>query len=385
MKINRSVARRSAFIIVALTLSAGLAAAIAQAVRSQEKSEPTTATAATTAAQPARPALTVTTVRPKVNEWPLKLAANGNIAAWQEAVIGAEVNGLRLTEVKANVGDIVRKGQLLAVFEAETVHADIALVRAGLAEAQAALADAQSNAERARQLKDTGAVSAQMIGQYLTAEATARARIASAQAQLRQQELRLKRTRVLAPDDGVISQRQATVGAVVQAGLELFRMIRQNRLEWRAEVTSVEIERLKSARAVTVWTAQGATIKGNLRVIAPTADPSTRNTIVYVDLPVGSDARAGQFARGEFELGANQALSVPQQSVVIKDGFSYVFQVGADQRVILTRVQTGRRSGDLIEITTGLKSDVPIVATGAGFLNDGDLVSVTSAVQKAAK
>ena len=324
-----------------------------------------------------KPALTVTTVKPGSSEWPLKLSANGNIAPWQEAVVGAEVNGLRLIDIKVNVGDEVRKGQVLAVFDTESVLADIALVKANLAEAQAALAEAQSNAERARQLQNTGAISAQQIGQYLTAESTARARIASAQAQLRQQNLRLKHARVLAPDSGVISARSATLGSVAPAGTELFRMVRQNRLEWRAEVTASEIPRIKTAKSVVVSPANGTPIRGTVRMIAPTSDPQTRNTIVYVDLPAGGEARSGMFAKGEFELGASQALTVPQQSVVVKDGFTYVFQIGADSRVIQTRVQTGRRTGDQIEITAGLKPDSLLVASGAGFLNDGDLVGIS--------
>lgn len=342
-------------------------------VMSQDK-----ASKATTAA-PVKPALTVTTARPANGDWPLRLSANGSIAPWQEAIVGAEVNGLRLTDVRVNVGDTVRKGQVLAVFDAETVLADIALVRASLAEAQAALSEAQANAERARQLQNTGAISAQQISQYLTAESTARARIESAQAQLRQQNLKLKRTQVLAPDHGVISARSATVGAVVAPGTELFRMLRQNRLEWRGEVTAGEVTRLANVKSVSVTPADGIAIKGTVRMIAPTSDPQTRNTLVYVDLPVGAPARAGMFARGEFELGSSAALSVPQQAVVIRDGFSYVFVIGKDNRVALTRVQTGRRAGELIEITQGLGADALLVASGTGFLNDGDLVAIAPA------
>ena len=91
------------------------------------------------------------------------------------------------------------------------------------------------------------------------------------------------------------------------------------------------------------------------------------------------------FARGEFDLGASDAISVPQQSVVVKDGFSYIFRVGTDNRVVQTRVQTGRRSSDMIEITSGLKPDSVLVATGAGFLNDGDLVGIINTTAKASK
>ena len=78
-----------------------------------------------TAAGPARPALTVQTVTPVRGQVPLTLTAQGGIAAWQEAIVGAQSNGLRLTRLHAQVGDWVRKGQLLAEFAADTVHADL--------------------------------------------------------------------------------------------------------------------------------------------------------------------------------------------------------------------------------------------------------------------
>lgn len=327
---------------------------------------------------PARPALTVTTVRPQSAQLPIKLAANGNVAAWQEAIIGSESGGLRLTEVRVNVGDAVKKGQVLAVFSADTVSADVAQARAALMEAEANAGEAVANAARAQSLKASGALSAQQISQYMTAETTAKARIASARAALASQELRLRYTQVVAPDDGVISARTATVGSVVGVGTELFRMIRQGRLEWRAEVTAAELARLKPGTAAVVKAANGSELTGKVRMIAPTIDPQTRSALVYVDLPPAASAsapfKAGMFASGQFELGDSSAMTVPQQSVVVRDGFSYVFKLNADQRVSQVKVQSGRRLGDRIELVGGLAPDALVVVSGAGFLNEGDLV-----------
>jgi RND family efflux transporter MFP subunit len=344
-----------------------------------------------------KPALVVTVARPEKAEVADVLTANGSIAAWQEATVGAEVAGLRIAEVRADVGDLVKKGQVLAVFASDTVRADLAAAQAALAEARAAAgearasaADAQANADRAKQVEASGALSAQQIAQYVTAAQTAQARVQSAQArvqsaeaQLQSQQLRLRMTQVAAPDDGVISARGATVGAVVPAGQELFRLVRGNRLEWRAEVTATELGRLKPKQPVRVLPASGGEIRGTIRTIGPVVDAQSRNALVYVDLPAGSPAKAGMFARGEFALGSSTAMVVPQQSVVVRDGFSYVFRVDGD-RVVQQKVATGRRVGDRVEILEGIAPDATLVARGAGFLNDGDVVQVAADTAAAA-
>jgi RND family efflux transporter MFP subunit len=328
-------------------------------------------------------ALTVTTTKPSNASLPIKLAANGNVAAWQEASVSSESNGLRLTEVRVNVGDVVKAGDVLAVFSAETVNADLAQAQAAVHEAEANAADAAANAARARTLQNSGALSAQQISQYNTAEQTANARIASAKAALASQQLRLKYTKVVAPDSGVISARSATVGAVSNAGTELFRMIRQGRLEWRAEVVAADLRNLKPGVSAIVKAANGSEVTGKVRMIAPTVDPQTRSALVYVDLPQNAGSKdapfkAGMFASGQFELGASSAMTVPQQAIVVRDGFSFVFRLNADKHVSQIKVQPGRRLGDRIEVLGGLNADTQVVVRGAGFLNDGDLVSVVA-------
>ena len=327
-----------------------------------------------------KPALTVTVAVPESVRLPIKLAANGNIAAWQEAVIGAESSGLRLTDVRVNVGDVVKAGQVLATFSTDSVQADVAQARASLLEAQANAFDAAGNAERARSLQSSGALSTQQINQYQTLEKTAKARAEAAQAVLSAQQLRSRQTQVLAPDSGVISARTATVGSVVGSGAELFRMIRQGRLEWRAEVTSSELGRIAVGTPVSVVPASGGTLRGRVRMVAPSVDPQTRAALVYVDLPASgktSTAKAGMFARGEFELGATEALTVPQRALVVRDGFNYLFQLGDGNRVSQLKVQTGRLAGERVEVVSGLPADARIVVNGAGFLNDGDLVRLS--------
>lgn len=351
----------------------------------------TQAADAPTAAAAPKAALTVALVQAKSSQLPVKLTANGGVAAWQEASVGSEASGLRVAELHAAVGDSVKRGQVLATFASESVQADVALARASLNEAQANAAEALANGDRARAVQGTGAISAQQINQYLTQEATAKARVESAKAQLDAQLLRLKQTQLLAPDSGIISARSASVGAVVAAGTEMFKLIRQGRLEWRGEVTSAEFSRIRPGMGVVVTSPGGVQAKGRVRMLAPTVDAATRNGLVYVDLlgtvaaasapgqTLGGAFKPGMYARGEFELGSTGALTVPQTAVVVRDGFSYVYRVGADSKVSQLKVQTGRVVGEQIEIQSGVKPEDKLVASGGSFLSEGDTVKVVDA------
>lgn len=353
-------------------------AAVATGIAHDALAKPEAASAA------ARAALTVTLVLPQRAELAQAVPANGNIAPWQEAIVGSESSGWRLAEVLVNVGDVVKKGQVLARFASETAQAELAQGRASVAESEAMLAEAAANAQRARDLQASGALSAQQIQQYFTAERTAQARLDALRAAARVQQLRLAQAQVLAPDQGVISARSATVGAVVGAGQELFRLIRQGRLEWRAEVAATHLGQIRNGQTVRVTPVGAAALTGRVRTVAPTVDAATRNGLVYVDLPAAPGVKAGMYARGEFEVGSSSALTLPQSAVLLRDGFSYVFRLDKDQKVAMVKVSTSRRAGDRIEITAGLDPAARVVASGVGFLGDGDTVRVVAVPPAAA-
>lgn len=337
------------------------------------------------ASRPVKAALSVSAVVPQQAQWAVELTANGAIAAWQEAVVGAELAGLRLAQVQVNVGDPVRKGQVLALLASEAVRADVQNAEAALQEAEALAAEARANADRARALRESQAMSAQEAQRAITAEQTAVARVNSARAQLASQRVRLAQTRVLAPDDGVISARQATVGAVVQPGQELFRLIRQNRLEWRAELPSADLARVRPGMKAWATPPGGQPVEGRVRMVAPTVDAGTRNGLVYVDLPASAlqaGARAGMFAPGRVAVGQGGGLTLPQTAVLLRDGFSYVFRIEPAGTVAQTKVQIGRRQGDRIEVVSGLDARAQVVASGVAFLTDGDVVRVVAAPAK---
>jgi HlyD family secretion protein len=367
-----SRARSTAFVAATLLIVAVTVAAIGIRARSLSDG----AGSPTVAISPA--ALTVALVQPRAMRWPEQVVANGNVAAWQEAVVSAEVGGLRLAEVLVDVGDQVERGAVLARFDAATQRANVAQQRAALAEAEAHLSEAESNHARAERLRASAAISEQDLIQASTRAQAAAAQVESARARLEAAELYLRYTEVTAPDDGVVSSRSAMLGAVSAPGAELFRLVRQNRLEWRAELTGAQLAEVRTGMTARLNLPDGSTATGTVRQVAPVIDPATRTGIAYVELDraQSAGARAGMYATGTITLGESSGLELPAAAVVQRDGHDYVFVVDADFEVALTRVRVGRRHGDAVEVLGGVSPDDRVVASGGAFLNDGDRVRV---------
>lgn len=333
-------------------------------------------------AQAAKAALSVEVTRPAIVQWPMTLVLNGSIYPWQEALVSSEISGLRIQQILADVGTQVSKGQLLVMLADETVKADLLKQLATVDRDKAALAEAKSNADRAREIKDSGALSAQKINEYLIAEQTARANLALSEAELENQKIRLRQTKVVAPDDGVISSRGANLGNVVSSGAELFRLVRQGRIEWRGEVNADQQTALRAGQSVRLTLAGGHTVTGKVRLISPTVDNNTRNALVYVDIPKDS-AKPGMYVQGQVDIGQQQGIAVPLSAVTYRDGFAYVFELAAAdaqglRKVIQRKVQTGRTRGEQIELLGGIRAETELVLSGGAFLNDGDTVKVVT-------
>lgn len=341
---------------------------------------PAPAPAAVPQVTPPPPAVrSVSLVTPKTETWPDQIEAQGNIMPWQETRIGTEIGGLRLVSILANVGDIVKKGQVLARLNPTPVEADLEAATAQLMEAQAAQAQAVATLDRAKRLAPSGGVSQQELTQYETQKRTAEARFNAARAQVKTQQLRLDSATLVAPDDGVISSRSVAEGAIVQAGSELFRLIRQGRLEWRAEVKGETLLRLSVGQEVTVKSPLGPDVKGHVRQVSPTIDLTTRNGLAYVDLPVDTNLKAGLFVSGTLAMNKRKALVLPSRAVQHEGETRRVFKVNADSKLEAVEVQIGRVRDGHEEITSGLDGDVQVVATAVELLRAGDPVKVAEA------
>jgi HlyD family secretion protein len=331
--------------------------------------------------------LTVDAVQPQRLEWPLVTGASGGIHAWQTASVSSESSGLRIDELLVDVGSVVRKGQLLARLASDSVAADLRSQDANVAQARGKLAQAEAEAERARRLKDNGTLSEQKVLDYQVSAQTARATLDGALATLDAQRIALARTRIVAIDDGIVTARSASLGQVVTTGIELFQLMRQQRLEWRAEVTARQMAQLRAGQGARVTLPDGKIVDAHLRLVAPTLDANTRTAIAYFDLPANAltmGAHPGVYVHGEIGTGAGVATVLPSTAVTLRDGNSYVFEIGADARVVQRQVQTGRRVGDQVEVLGALPAGGRVVNGGGSFLKDGDTVQVRAAATPAA-
>jgi HlyD family secretion protein len=303
---------------------------------------------------------------------------NGSIFAWQEVIIAPEVGGYRVAEVKVDVGDRVKRGQTLVELSTALLDAEVATKKATLAQREAQLVTDAAALERGDSLKSMNLISQADYDKLKSAALVSRAGMESAKADVDTSTLRLKFTNVTAPDDGVITARTVTVGQIAQAGSEMLRLLRNGRIEWRGEAPESRLAELKAGQQVTISTADGAVFNGTIRVVAPTIQAGNRTGLIYVDLPPNERLRPGMFARGDIAISHAMAFTVPLQSVVSADGYSYVFVLKHDNHVERRRVETGGVHDAEIEVSNGLEAGDMVVGKGAGFLKDGDLVDVSS-------
>lgn len=326
------------------------------------------------------PAVTVTVVQAATHAMVRQVVASGTIRPWEEITVAAEAQGLAVVEVGAEEGDNVAAGALLLRLNDTVLTAQRAQQAANLEAARAGLAEASANLARARDLQPRGAVSQQSLDERLANQRTAAANVAVAEAALAEIDARLSQTVIRAPVAGIVSLRSVNLGQVVNAGSELFRLIRDGRLELQAEVPETAFGRLRPGLAATVEVdGRSDPLPATLRRLSPTVDSRTRLGIAYLALGPDPALHPGMFATARIDLGTFDLLMVPQASIVWRGGLEGVFIVGGDGIARFTPIETGLRRDGLVEIRAGVRAGERIALLGAGFLSDGDTVGVAEA------
>jgi len=330
-------------------------------------------------------ALTVDLTTPTRQTLERTVTASGSVGARDELVVGSDAGGVRLVEVFVDVGASVQRGQLLARGDDAQLLAQLAQQDAQIKQARAERIQADANLERAVRVEDSGLYSVEAVQTRRTAALQAAARLELAEAQRRELQVKIAHTRVVAPAAGVVVKRSATVGAVMQSGQELFRVIRDGELEWLAELPDHALARVRAGATVGIGGEDGTSVAGTVRLVAPTIDPRSRNGLVYVTLPKDAPLKAGGHARGEIVVASAATETLPESVVLTRDGQPFVYVVDADAVAHLRRIETGERQRGVVEVTGGLAAGSRVVATGAGFVKDGERVRIApAAVQQAA-
>lgn len=327
----------------------------------------------------AAPALTVEVATLKKQTWPQTVRVSGGLTPWQEVIVSPETGGLRIAEVVADVGTRVKKGQVLARLADDSLLADRRKQEAAVDQARANLQQASSDLRRSKVVGASGALSEQQLEEYRISETTARASLASAQADLDNINLKLRQTRITAPDDGIVSSKSARLGAVVSVGEELYKLVRQGIIEWRPELDARQVSAIKAGQVARITLPTGEQVEGTVRLVGPTLSTDTGRAMVYVRLPTESAARAGMFGTGVIELAPLEASTLPQAAVVLRDGRAYVYVIADDQTVSSRVVTTGRSRDGRIEVLSGVQAEQRIVASGGAFLSEGARVTLAKA------
>ncbi len=326
----------------------------------------------------AKPALTVGVAGVSTRPITKIVVGTGSVAAWQQLTVAAEIAGLRIVEIAADEGDAVKQGQVLARLDDSILKAQFSQFEAAVLEAEANLTNARADFRRAEELQAGQNIAVATFQQRQTAARTAEARLGMIRAQRDEVKAKIEQTVIRAPTDGVIAKRTALVGSVASGGMELFRMIREGRVELQAQIAELDIGRIKAGEAARVVHGEDA-VDGTVRLVSPVVDATSRLGLAYIALPAGSGLKPGMFASAEIAVGTVDALAVPQDALVFRDGRPGAFAVGSDNRVSLRLVETGARQDGWVEVRAGLDPSDRIVVAGAGFLSDGDLVRIDSA------
>ena len=330
-------------------------------------------------ADTAASSLAVTLVPAAVRPIQRSLIASGPVSAYEEMQLGVEISGARVTALNVDVGQTVRKGQVLLALDHRTLDSELAQAEAALREADASVALATASYNRGSPLAKEQLISASQLDELRANRTQSEARRSTARAQRDAAQLRRDFAELRAPADGIISKRLVQPGQVVAAGTELLRLIRDGRLEWRAELPEAELARIAPGAVVSLPAADGSRVEGTIRAVSPGVDSETRTGTIYADLPEPGSLRTGTYVEGRILTGTGDALMVPVAAVVQRDGIAYVFIVDANDIARRVRVRTGTTAEGRVEIVEGLKPGTAIVEQGAGFLGDGDVVRVVPA------
>lgn len=308
---------------------------------------------------------------------PRTVVASGTVSAWEEVPVAAETGGLTATILYVDEGSYVRQGQPLVQMNDVLLRAQVRQQQAAVQTAEANVARDDAALARAQELKTRGFLSQASLDTALANQRASAANLASAHAALAETQTRLSQATIRAPVSGLIISRSVTKGQIISAEAELFRMVRDGRLELDAQVPETELPLIQAGQSAAITSSQAGSTTGTVRIVTPEVNAQTRLGLARISLAPGSALKPGMFARAAIEAGTRPATVVPTDAVLYRSNKSGVFVLNADSSVRFVPVTVLSRRDDQTSVE-GLNAGVRVVVAGAGFLNDGDKVTVAA-------
>lgn len=287
----------------------------------------------------------------------------GTMVPRENVLVIPQLSGREILSVHADVGDHVRRGQLLATIDGQDLQIDIKSLQSEFERAQGEFA-------RAKTLASSQLVSREFLKQKQAA-------LDHASAQLQDARLSAQRTRILAPADGLIYQRTATIGGQTESQGSLFSIVENGRIEMQAEVPETLAHRLRPGMPTTIRiTGHNQPLEGRIRLVAPQVDGQSRTTTVRIELPAaGTPFAVGAFCEAKIVADSVDGWVVPALSLHHDTQGAYVWQVDAKDRVRRKPVTVVVQTSDHAVVRESLRG-LRIVAKAGALLQENDTVSV---------
>ena len=305
------------------------------------------------------------------------ISATGSLAARHEMPVGSVGEGGEVRRVLVNAGDWVKRGQLLASIDRQVQAEQYANQNANIAVEAADARLAQANLERAQKLVGRGFISAADIDRLTATRDAANARVSVARAQLGETAARIRRLDIVAPDDGLVLERAVEPGQVVGASSGvLFRIAQKGEMELRARLSESDLTQLSLGQSAAVTpVGSDKPVAGRIWQLSPAVDMTSRQGMARITLPYTRDIRPGGFATVEIQSGSVVAPLLPESVLQADSHGSYVYVVGANNKIERRGVRVGLVTDKGVAITAGLSGHERVVLRAGAFLSTGETVN----------
>lgn len=306
-----------------------------------------------------------------------RVAALGTISARRDMPVGVAGEGGMVTAIRAEAGQFVGRGQVLAELDSAVQRAQLAQMQAAVAQADADVRLAQNELERAQALVARGFISKADIDRRTATRDGALARVGVARAQVREMQERIARLSIRAPEAGLVLQRSVEPGQVVSSGSgALFRVAAGGQMELRAQVAEQDMAGLAVGQQAVVTPVGSANeYIGTVWLLEPVIDAQSRQGVARIALPTAGELRSGGFANVVIDGIAAQRPRVPQSAIQVDDGVSFVLVV--DDKGVVTRrdIRINSVSADGVAVAEGLTGGEQVVVSAGAFLRPGETVT----------